>query len=379
MKPTAMSQPRVLLVAPAPPPSGGMAIQARQLEKLLNADGTPAVLFPSNFTLTGPLQFLEKVPGLRTLMRAALIWVKLWKPVRQADVVHVLAASWLYFFVVVYPAVLLGRALGKRVVLNYRGGEAGPFFKRYGWAVRPAFRIAGVITAPSEFLAEMIRARFRTPVSIVPNVLDTSIFRYRQRTAIRAKMLVTRQLEKIYDIESVLKAFRAVQEHHPAASLWIAGTGSQETYLKRLATEWNLKNLRFLGQVEHRELPAIYDQCDIYLNASLVDNFPAGLLEASASGLVVVSTAPGGIPLLYRNREEALLVAPGDWEGLARSVETILADSSLARVVTRAAAALPAMCAWRKVRESLYQAYGFSYEALPIDDRTQESIQCAGG
>ena len=88
----------------------------------------------------------------------------------------------------------------------------------------------------------------------------------------------------MYDIEAVLQAFRSVQRWHPAASLWIAGTGSEEARLRQLVATWELANVRFLGEMPHKELPAIYDECDVYLNASRVDNFPGALLEASAAG-----------------------------------------------------------------------------------------------
>ena len=279
---------RVLLVAPAPPPYGGMALQAQQLEKLLRRDGVDVDVFPSNFPLPSGVRFLERVPGVRTLLRAGLIWFRLWPRVRQVDVVHILAASWAYFFLAVYPPVLLGRACGKRVVVNYRGGEAREFFRRYGWLSAPVFNLASAVTAPSEFLATVIRQRFDVPVLIVPNVLDHSLFVYRQRTTMRPRMLVTRHLEKMYDVASVLRAFRAVQARHADASLWVAGSGGEEAHLRSLVSAWDLKNVRFLGEVAHKDLAAVYGECDIYVNASLVDNFPGALLEASAAGLVVV-------------------------------------------------------------------------------------------
>jgi glycosyltransferase involved in cell wall biosynthesis len=350
---------RVLVVAPAPPPYGGMALQARQLEKLLRADGIAVSLFPSNFALPGWLKFLEGLPGVRTVARALVIWPKLWAGTRQTDVVHVLAASWAYFFLVVYPAVLVGRICGKKVVLNYRGGEAARFFQWFGWAASPAFRLAGVITAPSEFLAEVIHRRFGASVSIVPNILDSRAFRFRRRTSIQPKLLVTRHLEPAYDIESVLRAFRRVREVYPEASLWIAGTGSQEQYLRGLVSDWNLENVRFLGNIAHSDLPDIYDQCDIYLNASRIDNFPGALIEASAAGLVVVSTDAGGIPFIYQHEKTALLVKTGDWQELALAAQKVLQTSTLALDLVTAARALAQACDWREVRKSLYRAYGF--------------------
>lgn len=295
-------------------------------------------------------------------MRAILIWPKLWAQAPGADIVHILAASWLYFFLVVYPAAIIARLRGARLILNYRGGGAERFFRSYGWLASPVFRLAHEVTAPSEFLAGSIRKRFAIPVSIVPNILDSSLFSYRQRMTIRPTMLVNRHLEKIYDIESVLRAFHLVQQGYPEASLWIAGTGSEETQLRALATELKLRNVRFLGQVTHRELAVIYDQCDILLNASQIDNFPGALIEASGAGLVVVSTGAGGIPSIYRHKESALLVEVGDWRGLAEAVRTVLESPGMAAMLAKSALRSAQACDWRQVRKCLYRVYGFDFD-----------------
>jgi glycosyltransferase involved in cell wall biosynthesis len=370
---------RVLVVAPTPPPYGGMALQAQQLEDLLRHDGMDVTFLASNFAQPSPLRFIDGVPVLRTCLRAVLIWFKLWSRLRQVDVVHVFAASWVYFFIVVYPTVLVGRIRGTRVVVNYRGGEARDFFRRYGWVAAPAFRLAAAITAPSEFLAAVIRQRFDVAVTIVPNILDSSLFQYRQRTAIRPALLVTRHLEKIYDVESVLKAFKLVQERHPEASLWIAGGGREEADLRSLALASNLANVRFLGEVAHRDLPAIYDQCDIYVNASLVDNFPGALVEASAAGLVMVTTRAGGIPFIYESDRTAMLVEPGDWRGLAAAIERVLQHPGPALDMARAAVGVARACDWTNVRKHLFEAYGFPADAGAPDRASMDGARCAAG
>jgi len=350
----------LLLVAPKAPPYGGMALQAQLLEKLLREDGHSVLFFPSNFPLPTGLRILDRIPGLRTLTRHVLIWLKLWRQSSGVEVIHVLAASWLYFFAVVAPAVIVGRARGKRIVLNYRGGDAERFFRAWGWAVKPLVRKADVVTAPSAFLAGLIHRFFGVQVSIVSNILDCSVFNYRERTAIRPRLIVARHLEKIYDIESVLKAFRVIQGRHPDACLAIVGTGSQAGHLCSIAADWNLRNVSFFGHVEHDDLPEVYDQYDIFLNASRIDNFPGALLEASAAGLVLVSTAAGGIPFMYQDGRDALLVEPGDWQGLADAVESVLQSPARARLLTTAGINLVRTCEWTKVRQDVYRTYGIS-------------------
>jgi glycosyltransferase involved in cell wall biosynthesis len=350
---------RVLLVAPSPPPYGGMGLQARLLERELGLERNSVVFFPSNFPFPERLSFLNRLHGVRTLVRVIMMYLRLWRQARETEVIHVLAASWFYFFLVVWPAVIVGRVRGKRVVLSYHGGEAARFFRWFGWMARVIFKWADIITAPSAFLAEVIQSRFGTPVLIVPNILDLSKFRHRHRNSLQPKMLVTRHLERIYEVESVLRAFKTVQERYPGASLWVAGTGSEEEHLRRMVSEWNLANVRFLGYIAHGELPAIYDQCDILLNASRVDNFPGALLEGSAAGLVVVSTRAGGIPCIYTHGKNALLVEPGAWAELALAVEKVLDEPSLAQNLTREGAVLARQFEWKNVRRLVYQAYGF--------------------
>ena len=351
---------KVLIVAPTPPPSGGMALQARFLERLLSSDGVDTAFFPSNFSFPRALQGMQRVAGLRTAARSTLIWLLLIRPVLQADVVHIFAASWLYFFVVVWPAVALGRLFGRRVILNYRGGDVDPFFRKFGWLARPVFRLASSVTTPSRFLSSRIHFSFGVDVAVIPNIINLPAFRFRRRSKFAPKLLVTRNLEKMYDVECVVRQIARSSALSLRPHLTIAGTGTQETQLRALIANLQLQNVRFLGQVAHPDLPAIYDQCDIFVNASRVDNFPGALLEASAAGLAIVSTNVGGIPYMYDNDVNALLVNPGDIDSLAAAVMRVLATPKLGERLTTSAIEIARSCEWDLVRKLLYNVYGFA-------------------
>ena len=350
----------VLLVAPVPPPYGGMALQAGQLLRLMQQDGVSVELLGHNHAFSRP-RFLETIPGVRTVLRMSLFCVRFWRKAGQAEVVHILAASWLNFLLVAYPAVLLARLRRKRVILNYRSGDAARFFRLLGWLVRPAFLLAQVNTTPSAFLAGVIQRQFGVQVSIVPNFINLSAFGFRERRVFQPKMLVTRHLEPLYDVESVLRAFREIQFNYPAASLLIAGTGSLEKRLRELVTEWQLENVTFLGHVEHKALPAIYDQCDFLLNASRIDNFPGSLMEASAAGLAVVTTKAGGIPFVYEDGKTALLAEIGDWKELGLAVQRVLQNPELGHRLAMGGFELSRQHEWNKIRSILYGIYGSQF------------------
>lgn len=361
----------VLIVAPQPPPYGGMAIQAKLLEKLLIADGLSVAFFASNLEFPRFIRFVAKIPFIRTLIRTSFIWLTLWRHIQHASVVHVLAASRVYFFAVVAPAVLYARFGRKHLILNYRGGDARVFFRTWHFLVSPIMRRATVVTAPSGFLASEISTGFQVPVTIVRNILDKSIFQYRERNYFNPRILITRHLEPIYDVETALKAFKALQQTCAAASLTIAGTGSQQSYLLEYARRLGLKNVSFLGGVSHEKLGEVYDACDILLNTSRIDNFPGSLLEASGAGLVIVSTNPGGIPHMYSHRESALLSEPGDWKALTAHLRLVVEDQQLASRLARRAQSLAKECEWAQVRRSLYRVYGFDICRTPAMHATR--------
>lgn len=350
---------KVLLIGPEVPPYGGMALQAALMHRLMNREGISAAFLASNLPFPAGLRFCDRIRGLRPFFRSGVFCWQLWGLLRKTEVVHILACSWLYFFVIVCPALVVSRLQGKRVILNYRGGQADQFFRRFSFFLKPFFRMAHVVTAPSKFLVEVIGRRIGVPVRVVPNIVDLGIFQYRERKPLSPKMLVTRHLLKLYDIESVIRAFGEVQRRYPGASLKIVGTGDQEKYLRNLVVTLDLKNVQFLGYVPHRDIPLLYDQSDILVNASLADNFPGSLVEAGAAGLAIVSTSVGGIPYIFENGKSAILVEPGDWAALAAGVLRLLEDPDLALRLRKEAFQECRKYDWENVRQLLYPLYGF--------------------
>ncbi len=122
----------------------------------------------------------------------------------------------------------------------------------------------------------------------------------------------------------IIGAFKEVQQIFQSASLTIAGSGTQKDQLERIALEMELKNVSFCGFVEHDELPAVYAEHDILLNASTEDNFPGSLVEAACSGLPIISTASGGIPDMLVSGYNGILIPRGDQAALASAMITLL-------------------------------------------------------
>jgi len=328
---------RVLVIAPSLRILGGQAVQAVRLREALATDATLEVGFlPINPRLSGALGRLQDVKYVRTVVTTlAFVTLLLWR-VPRYDVVHLFSASYLSFLMAQTPAILIARLYRVPVILNYHSGEAADHLARWRRTAIPVIRMARRIVVPSDYLVEVF-ARFRLPAEAIFNSVDASLFRFRERRPVRPAFLANRNLEPHYAVATVIHAFALIQHAEPAASLVVAGDGSQRAELETLARELELNNIVFTGAVPAETMPELYDAADIYLNGSEVDNMPLSILEAYAAGTPVVTTDAGGIPFILNHEETGLLVPTGDAEAMAHAALRLLDDEQLAaRLAARA-------------------------------------------
>src|SRR5436309_4289734 len=328
---------RVCLVAPSLDILGGQAVQASRLFRSLQDVPSVAVdVLPINPRLPGVFRLLQRVRYLRTVVTSVRYAWTLITRLAKYDIVHVFSASYFSFLLAPTPALLVGRWYGKRVVLNYRSGEAEDHLRRWGRSVLAILRRADVLVVPSGYLVEVF-SRVGLGARVVGNIVDLHQFAFRGRKSLRPIFLSNRNFEVHYNVACVLRAFARIERRRPEARLIVAGDGSQRGALLRLASELGLHNVEFVGRVTPARMPALYDTADVYLNAPDVDNMPASILEAFASGLPVVTTDAGGIPHIVRHDDTGLVVPRGDHEALAAAALRLLDDPVGAYRMTRRA------------------------------------------
>ena len=233
---------------------GGHGVQAATLATHLRQEGYPVSFVPINPPFPRGLGWVRRCPYARTLLTQALYRPSL-RRLAQSDVVHVFAASYWSFVLGPVPAILAARRLGKRVVLNYHSGEADDHLARWGRLVHPFLKMADAIVVPSRYLRGVFTRRGYI-TRVIPNVVDTGAFRYRDRVPLRPRLLSTRNLEPGYDVANTIRAMALLRGRYPEATLTVAGYGSQDKALRRLAASLGIEGaVRFAGRVEPAHMP----------------------------------------------------------------------------------------------------------------------------
>jgi glycosyltransferase involved in cell wall biosynthesis len=139
--------------------------------------------------------------------------------------------------------------------------------------------------------------------------------------------------KKGYDV--LLKALARL----PADLHWRfvhAGDGGERAKLQKLADELGIaQRITWLGAVDQKDVLAAYRRSDIFALACRItpdgdrDGLPNVLVEAASQQLTCVATDISGIPELFENEENGLLVPSEDVDAFSRALERAIRDPAL--------------------------------------------------
>lgn len=196
-----------------------------------------------------------------------------------------------------------------------------------------------VIVAPSRWMAGLVGESpllGRFPVHLIPNGIDTQVFRPQPKPIARAELglpstgrIVLFSAHAVGDRRKggalLVEGLRRLAANGKGAiSLLVIGEG---------ASDWpTLPGVRLRTEPrvdDDRRLAAAYAAADVFVLPTLSENLPNGVLESLACGTPVVSFDVGGVPDAVRHMETGYLAPSADVSALARGIETLLTDDQL--------------------------------------------------
>jgi len=247
-----------------------------------------------------------------------------------------------YFYPDGVAAVLLGRALGRPVVITARGDDLdliSTFAIPRRWICWAARHAAGLITV-SNGLKRRLAALGIDPkrVRMLRNGVDLATFRPRDRDAARAALNFSRPTllavanlvpKKRHDL--MIQALALLE----SVDLAIVGDGPERGRIEELARSLGVADrVRFLGRKPQECLSHIYSAADLLILPSLREGWPNVLLESMACGTSVITSDIDGIADIVAAPEAGQILTEGSPRCLAAIVRAQLAAPP-ARAATR--------------------------------------------
>ena len=126
----------------------------------------------------------------------------------------------------------------------------------------------------------------------------------------------------------VIRSCGELLARHPRLALAIAGGGSEEARLRRLAGNLSGR-VFFIGQLPREEMCRFYSAGDLFVFPGIRESLGMVYLEAQSCGLPVVAFADGGVPEVVADGTSGYLVRPFDGAAFGAAISRLLGDSDL--------------------------------------------------
>ena len=236
-----------------------------------------------------------------------------------------------YFYPDGVAAALVGRRLGKPVVITARGTDLNLIpqhalpRRMIQWAAGQAAGLITVCQALKDVLVDLGVPPER--VSVLRNGVDLALFRPAEREPARKALGLTKptllSVGHLIERKGHHLVIEALAEL-PGMDLLIAGEGPERDALERLVERRGLGDrVRLLGAVSHGRLPQIYSAADALVLASSREGWANVLLEAMACGTPVVASNVWGTPEVVAAPAAGTLAAERTPRGVADGIRRL--------------------------------------------------------
>ncbi len=223
---------------------------------------------------------------------------------------------------------------------------------------------ATALTATSQALvAASMRWTKRKDWLVVPFGVEPGLFKKKSAPAGQARVFgMAKQLRfigesDVYGFTTALRALALAKKQKHDLSLEIAGSGPEETYLKKLADSLGISEaVRFLGHVPQEQLGERMARWDALLLPSKQESFGVVAVEAAAVGIPVIGSRVGGIPEIVQEESTGRLLNPMSSERLAQAMLAV--DKKLLQdAFTRGPKLVAERFTWQKSLERMQKVY----------------------
>ncbi len=231
-------------------------------------------------------------------------------------------------------AARIAHARSKPIVLALHGGGLADFARRDSGRVGRLLRAADVVVTPSKTLRDAM-CGLRGDIRVIPDGIELDDFAWRERKACRAELVWVRAFHRMYEPWVAVQVLAQLSQDYPEAHLTFVGPDKGDGSLERTIALVKKSGLEsrvvFRGALPHSDVPGLLSQHDFFLNTTSIESFGISVIEAAASGLIIVTTDAGELQNLWTHRVDAMVVSVGDVRGMTQAVRDVLEKPQLAR------------------------------------------------
>lgn len=198
--------------------------------------------------------------------------------------------------------------------------------------LRTVLRDLHELTAVSEPAAEYVSSLTERPITIIPNGIDLGRYTFipKAEASSPRTILYIGRLEHRKGLKYLLRAYQLLKQSGVDVRLLIAGDGPDRPRLELMIRDLGIANVTFLGYVGDEEKVRLLERADLFCSPAIFgESFGIVLLEAMASGAVIVAGNNPGYASVMRELGALSLVNPRDTVEFARRLKLLLDEPGL--------------------------------------------------
>jgi len=203
-------------------------------------------------------------------------------------------------------------------------------------------KILSVSQKVQDILAPTIRDT--TKLQVVHSGIDLAKFSSVDKGILRKEFQLPKDTQLIANIAAIAPhkdyftfvdtAAILLQEQNNLKFIIIGADGGEAEKIKQYIQQKQLAQ-HFIFTGFRKDIPAILPEIAVFLFTSKEEGLGTSLLDTLACGVPVVATNAGGIPEIIQHQKNGLLASVGDAAQLAKYVQTILTQPTLAATLVK--------------------------------------------
>ncbi len=300
------------------------------------------------------------------------LWAAIKFPFRRPpDVVHVHSSHRFSFYRASFYVLFVKYVWRRPVILHIHGSSFDDFAETDNvaikWLQTTVFTAVDRIVVLSDYWRDVISPSVADEkIEVLPNAVDPDEYDPQFDRGIPHVVFVSNLIER-KGVHELLAAIEALDERDITYRVTIAGKGPLTNRVESLASR--SENLDYVGYVSEERKRELLSAATIFVLPAYAEGLPIAMLEGMAGGNAIVSTTVGSIPEVIDD-ESGILLEPGDSDGLADALDTLVSDPARARRMGRRNRSLvERQYSWDRTTDRLARIYAdLSADAPP--DRT---------
>lgn len=276
---------------------------------------------------------MKEGPKIFKFLVAVRAYFQFVRVLSWADIVHVHVASDNSFL---RKSFFIRQAFKhrKRIIIHQHGGDLAGWVASGGTArqteVIDVLNMADEIIVISDAYRDIISGlscngkRVQPDIHVMPNAIDMDRYEYSCHSENNHRILFLGRICRDKGISELISAVSALSAKYSDIRLVLGGIWEDEDLRKE--AEAAGEHVEYAGWLSGADKIGALSDCSVFALPSYFEGQSVSILEAMASGCLVVASDTGGIPMMVQNGETGLLVKPGDAGTLKEALDRALSE-----------------------------------------------------